>query len=73
MEETKTIITKAHGSFSCRIDHELQKCNPLTARGIYLVEVENGVVWGYDSEKYEINTSNDVVRKTQDDDSSNYV
>jgi len=63
MAVLKSVITKQHGSFTSRIDEELQKCNPLTTRGIYLVQVENGVVWGYDSEKYEMDESNDIVRR----------
>ncbi|MDH5680775.1 MAG: hypothetical protein OEZ36_04245 [Spirochaetota bacterium] len=59
----KSVITKKHGSFTSRIDEGLQKCNPLSSRGIFLVQVDNGVVWGYDSEKYLLDESNDIVRR----------
>ncbi len=63
MDELKSILTKSHGIIHCKIDDELQKCNPLSSRGIYLVEVDNGVVWGYDSEKYELDENNSISKK----------
>ncbi len=59
----KKIITKSHGIIQCEIDGDLQKCNPLAIRGIYLVEVENGVVWGYDCIRYEVTDNNAIVRR----------
>lgn len=52
MNKTIEVITKTHGTFSFNVDKALQKSNPLSDRGIYLVPVENGVIWGYDSEFY---------------------
>jgi hypothetical protein len=59
----KKIITKSHGIIQCEIDEDLQKCNPLAIRGIYLVEVENGIVWGYDYIRYEMDDSNAIIRR----------
>jgi len=65
MAEPKSIITKSHGNFTCLIDNDLQKNNPLAVRGIYLVEVSNGVAWGYDSDKYELDSDLSFKKKEQ--------
>ncbi len=67
MDKTKSLITKNHASFTCKINYDLQKCNSLASKGIFLVEVENGVVWGYDSDKYMYDENNLIVRKKLDD------
>ncbi len=63
MSDPRSILTRDYGTINCRIDKELQKNNSLTERGIFLVEVEDGVTWGYDEEFYEYQDDNSISRK----------
>ncbi len=67
MNDLKSILTRDHGTINCRIDTELQKNNSLAERGIFLVEVENGVAWGYDEQFYEYQEDNSIARKQAND------
>ncbi len=59
----KTLLTKDYGVIEAQIDSDLQLNNKYTEWGMYLVNVENGVVWGYDVDKYEYK-DNEIVKKT---------
>lgn len=59
----KTLLTKDYGVIEAQIDSDLQINNKYTEWGMYLVNVENGVVWGYDVDKYEYK-DNEIVKKT---------
>lgn len=63
LKDSIEVITRDHGSFSCVVDQALQKSNPLAGRGIYLVPVDNGVIWGYDSEFYLKEEDESIVRR----------
>ncbi len=59
----KTLLTKDYGVIEAQIDSDLQLNNKYTEWGMYLVNVENGVVWGYDVDKYEFK-DNEIVKKS---------
>ena len=58
----KKFITQNYGVIECEVDKMLQRKNLLVERGIYLVEVEDGIVWGYDIDRYE-KVEESIVRK----------
>ncbi len=60
----KTLLTKKHGVIESEIDNELQLRNKYTEYGMYLINVDNGVVWGYDADKYEY-INGDIKKKNK--------
>jgi hypothetical protein len=58
----KTLLTKKYGVIEAEIDNELQLNNKYTEWGMYLINVEGGVVWGYDADKYMF-IDDDIVKK----------
>lgn len=59
----KTLLTKDSGIIDVEIDSDLQINNSYSEYGIYLVKIENGVVWGYDANKYEYKDEKIVKKK----------
>lgn len=58
----KTLLTDKYGVIEAEIDSDLQINNQYTEWGMFLINVENGVVWGYDVEKY-MYKDNRIVKK----------
>lgn len=50
-------------SIRTKINKDLQENNFLIHKNIYLIEIEQGIVWGYDEKYYEVDPHSNSCKK----------